>query len=249
MPGDAALRYVKLQWGRNFIVAETGLQDSGHSVYRGASMGPQLYRCGNNAQPIGASDVDPSFNGAATLSLRKPAPRWYRPSLLMVCFNGAATLSLRKLLPGVGVHRVVLLASMGPQLYRCGNCSRASACIASSCWLQWGRNFIVAETSTGRLEVVCEGWASMGPQLYRCGNLRRGGRTNFFIAMLQWGRNFIVAETAPGRRRASRRPAGFNGAATLSLRKLLPGVGVHRVVLLASMGPQLYRCGNLHRTA
>ena len=61
-------------------------------------------------------------------------------------------------------------ASMGPQLYRCGNmtlmCESAVYCF----WLQWGRNFIVAEICpVGRGEDLALR-ASMGPQLYRCGN-------------------------------------------------------------------------------
>ena len=57
---------------------------------------------------------------------------------------------------------------MGPQLYRCGNlsCDFSQPCIA---WLQWGRNFIVAEM------VGADG-------------------TAIDLTGLQWGRNFIVAE-------------------------------------------------------
>ena len=158
-----------LQWGRNFIVAEMcrhlpalvvcRLASMGPQLYRCgnlanqyvlvppvvASMGPQLYRCGNVDFPWKKSDIeltlqwgrnfivaeirpatlnavspDGSFNGAATLSLRKSC----QPvcSCTACCrFNGAATSSLRKcrlLVEEVG-HRVD--ASMGPQLYRCGN--------------------------------------------------------------------------------------------------------------------------------
>ena len=84
-----------LQWGRNFIVAEIILPDSiPHS------------------RPL-------RFNGAATLSLRKSIPRMPLPTKSS-CFNGAATLSLRK----YGTHGLpapLYQASMGPQLYRCGN--------------------------------------------------------------------------------------------------------------------------------
>ena len=60
--------------------------------------------------------------------------------------------------------------------------------------LQWGRNFAVAETAMGGFPKRLGFVASMGPQLCSCGN-----------------RAYI-----PGRRGASR---GFNGAATLQLRK------------------------------
>ena len=179
-----------LQWGRNFIVAETrpppgpspwGARFNGaatlslrklpspHNAVQGraasmgpqlyrcgnagrhgrllpgrpASMGPQLYRCGNNWKILPSACILLRFNGAATLSLRKPPGRrraWRRPA----GFNGAATLSLRK--------------QDGETNYE-----------APESKLQWGRNFIVAETG-------------------------RSARTGYL-------------------------PAGFNGAATLSLRK------------------------------
>ena len=83
-------------------------------------MGPQLYRCGNIPRALAPQGKGPTFNGAATLSLRKLAN------------------------PGM-FWGIVLI-------------------------LQWGRNFIVAETVElkDNLEAVTG---------------------------LQWGRNFIVAET------------------------------------------------------
>ena len=108
-----------------------------------ASMEPQLYRCGNGGCPPGRG------------------PPWDR-------FNGAATLSLRKFAVGVLVPGA-LHASMEPQLYRCGNliqtagvyvhipCFNGAATLSlrksyvaqdiayPHTWLQWSRNFIVAE--------------------------------------------------------------------------------------------------------
>ena len=107
---------------------------------------------------------------------------------------------------------------MGPQLYRCGNLfSRPETC-GSVLVLQWGRNFIVAETGIsfhdnrlwfmlqwGRNFIVAE-----------TTNSRAYGQTS---SVLQWGRNFIVAETSLLSCSISARYACFNGAATLSLRK------------------------------
>ena len=184
---------LKLQWGRNFIVAETWPLPCVVMYRTQASMGPQLYRCGNLAATLCCHVPNSSFNGAATLSLRKPHSRWqgqthmvgasmgpqlYRcgngsgshtQTPLLACFNGAATLSLRK--PADGDR------------CRCGLGG-----------LQWGRNFIVAETHVGLLSVRRTRIASMGPQLYRCGNISIGRTSG----------------TAGSR---------FNGAATLSLRK------------------------------
>ena len=267
----AAIR-IGLQWGRNFIVAET------------AQAPPPLARPGpgfNGAATLslrkrspvasGGATASQCFNGAATLSLRK---RWSGSPCIcrgLRGFNGAATLSLRKLFRDgylfildkelqwgrnfivAETGRILFgrvcgkcFASMGPQLYRCGNCSRKISCTVESASLQWGRNFIVAET---RL---------LSPR-------------NCLIPSLQWGRNFIVAETndiaAPNscsissfngaatlslrkprpRRRRSALSSSFNGAATLSLRKRVGLVYLLDQISLASMGPQLYRCGNLSR--
>ena len=61
-----------------------------------ASMGPQLYRCGNEPTLTRRSNGVKSFNGAATLSLRKCRADYRRR-------------------------------------------------VSGLSWLQWGRNFIVAE--------------------------------------------------------------------------------------------------------
>ena len=236
----------------------------GSELNQVASMGPQLYRCGNTANRdsvVGDSwaSMGPQLYRCGNIPHRHPGrpvrvasmgPQLYRCGNAMrgrgshasrCSFNGAATLSLRKFVIAVlPYHRDQ--ASMGPQLYRCGNLRI------------WGR-------------AIMGDHASMGPQLYRCGNfavissrlshrlgfngaatlslrkstgqrtLRRRNRCfngaatlslrkssslvvgiSSFI-LLQWGRNFIVAEI----RRASWRPCSalscFNGAATLSLRK------------------------------
>ena len=181
-----------LQWGRNFIVAEIKSTVAYLIAAYTASMGPQLYRCGNHNRTGTSSSTFGCFNGAATLSLRKfgqglAAPAGCRASMgpqLYRCgnwratsnaahstssFNGAATLSLRKCSCTVMDSVDPSPASMGPQLYRCGNWPLACPAITSCSRLQWGRNFIVAE-------IGC------------------GGQRTILDVMLQWGRNFIVAE-------------------------------------------------------
>ena len=137
--------------------------------------------------------------------------------------------------------------------------------------LQWGRNFIVAEiiNSLSLLTLSISGFngaatlslrkfklvdngkppvgPSMGPQLYRCGNMSTPA-VAAMLDSLQWGRNFIVAEIINSLSLLTLSISGFNGAATLSLRKFKlvdngkPPVG-------PSMGPQLYRCGNMSTPA
>ena len=155
-------------------------------------MGPQLYRCGNRLRRCLLASKWQCFNGAATLSLRKQPddPAGSPPDH---SFNGAATLSLRKL------HAEEEL----PIRFRV---------------LQWGRNFIVAETvyaaKYGRMEIKLQ-WG----RNFIVAETRMLNQFSAIIYMLQWGRNFIVAETRP-------RPARASGGS------------------VASMGPQLYRCGN-----
>ena len=111
----------KLQWGRNFIVAEIsggeliacGKSEAsmGPQLYRcgntiinnigaiktlGASMGPQLYRCGN--YQISCKSIWNTFSASM-------GPQLYR------CGNKEEKRLANKITP----------ASMGPQLYRCGN--------------------------------------------------------------------------------------------------------------------------------
>ena len=207
---------------------------------RPASMGPQLYRCGNKTTVV-------IYDCRSWASM---GPQLYR------CGNEAPK----------NMHADRAKASMGPQLYRCGNPRSSTASRPSICPLQWGRNFIVAETTEPKQRDNSQEDASMGPQLYRCGNAAgrnpdgraeggfNGAATlslrkpadrpavlaripglqwgrNFIVAEtavaskpmtpiwgLQWGRNFIVAETRP-RCRPSTSTCCFNGAATLSLRK------------------------------
>ena len=84
-----------LQWGRNFIVAEICHWHKQISVLSKASMGPQLYRCGNREPSVNqtlscTASMGPQLyrcgNADALAAALARAPR----------FNGAATLSLRK---------------------------------------------------------------------------------------------------------------------------------------------------------
>ena len=88
-----------LQWGRNFAVAETGLP-----------AGYPNTRCR-------------SFNGAATLQLRKRRPL-NAAAATLGSFNGAATLQLRKPAGDQPLLDYAPAASMGPQLCSCGNLRR-----------------------------------------------------------------------------------------------------------------------------
>ena len=116
---------------------------------RRASMGPQLYRCGNDAMQGKGSEPTVRFNGAATLSLRKLIDRVGAAPQEGNASMGPQLYRCGNLDPVLGLCDVVFVASMGPQLYRCGNKAQSAVEAADMTWLQWGRNFIVAETRPG----------------------------------------------------------------------------------------------------
>ena len=160
-----------LQWGRNFIVAETFVP------FFVVSFIVSLLQWGRNFIVAEIPDVGrvygsiKSFNGAATLSLRRLVAV-SKELVTLRSFNGAATLSLRRRDKRLAGDVQTGRASMGPQLYRCGDPIPETMSPVMPCLkLQWGRNFIVAETSSF------------------------GSDTELRVGQLQWGRNFIVAET------------------------------------------------------
>ena len=138
-------RILSLQWGRNFIVAETRQPHIRHGCRHTASMGPQLYRCGNaalirsSALCSSIASMGPQLYRCGNLKqyvyawravIASMGPQLYRCGNLatyrslpspVACFNGAATLSLRKRALGPGCLPEGAPASMGSQLYRCGN--------------------------------------------------------------------------------------------------------------------------------
>ena len=134
-------------------------------------------------------------------------------------FNGAATLSLRKL-PSV----IALNAPLST--------------------LQWGRNFIVAEICPVNCLSDLRVCASMGPQLYRCGNESTPCPPCPVRVMLQWGRNFIVAEISRSAISCAVVVNMLQWGRNFIVAEMVPYLSLYGFQSLASMGPQLYRCGN-----
>ena len=157
-----------------------------------ASMGPQLYRCGNLRKPYRKKGGAMASMGPQLYRCGNWRPRAPRGGASR-CFNGAATLSLRK----------YLTSTAGSLLVQ---------------WLQWGRNFIVAEMRLDPLEIVDIPHASMGPQLYRCGNGDDGDDVSSLGAASMGPQLYRC-----GNKRVSAKNDNHG---------------------CASMGPQLYRCGN-----
>ena len=88
----------------------------------------------------------------------------------MPCFNGAATLSLRKR----DWHGFIRNGEFV---------------------LQWGRNFIVAETSRDRRRATDGSLCFNGAATLSLRKRSSPQAELGVISWLQWGRNFIVAET------------------------------------------------------
>ena len=183
-------------------------------------MGPQLCSCGN--EMCKAVDVgrDTASMGPQLCSCGNVGGRG-RGGYAAQCFNGAATLQLRKLIAQHLLDNVVMLASMGPQLCSCGNeptCHKYVARPPAS----MGPQLCSCGNRRCMLGIRAVMHASMGPQLCSCGNLT------------------TIKVAAPLRLTCQ---AGFNGAATLQLRKHERTWKI-LVSRLASMGPQLCSCGN-----
>ena len=179
-------------------------------------MGPQLYRCGNMSIPL--------------------------TQVFLVMLQWGRNFIVAEMYWNDCLASGPWQASMGPQLYRCGNGTgrppttgarwrfngAATLSLRKSFtnkhtaidmqMLQWGRNFIVAEIS----------------QLYM---------TILLIVELQWGRNFIVAEMAYLLMPPMSRPP-LQWGRNFIVAEMLDKATVDMLQRVASMGPQLYRCGN-----
>ena len=206
-----------LQWGRNFIVAERRRQYKRLDNRHGASMGPQLYRCGKGVGiPISHAWLSMLQWGRNFIVAERrvppaarpclfPAsmgPQLYRcgkacstcsPPMYFSCFNGAATLSLRKDGNILNAIKRIQVLQWGRNFIVAEIPNHFNPC-GNAETLQWGRNFIVAEIQQKKIKEFVRTMASMGPQLYRCGNRIVNPMMYGILIELQWGRNFIVAE-------------------------------------------------------
>ena len=135
-------------------------------------MGPQLYRCGNSTLTRYSSGRIVLLQWGRNFIVAEMAPsstalhhsayqlQWGRNFIVAEITKDAR-------------HRISSYhASMGPQLYRCGNVHFAHTLYLIITLLQWGRNFIVAEIRSAAKDRLTDRLASMGPQLYRCGNAK-----------------------------------------------------------------------------
>ena len=186
------------------------------------------YRCFNVAATFALrklnihsenSRIVHSFNVAATFALRKCINSFFNApkcSLLQcgrnfcvaeIVFHPecARKLNIASMWPQLlrcgnlhppGRYLRIPAASMWPQLLRCGNLLVTEGCPDVRRVLQCGRNFCVAEMAKSEMGDTSDKTASMWPQLLRCGNPAAVTPPPPPATMLQCGRNFCVAEIA-----------------------------------------------------
>ena len=205
-------------------------------------MWPQLLRCGNCWQAH-----TPSMYFTLQCGRNFCVAEICLASLICMSilrrFNVAATFALRKSEMVRHWSVTLTVASMWPQLLRCGN-PYPLFFYRNKTRLQCGRNFCVAEIRFHRSGNGSPYQASMWPQLLRCGNmllledtrscdhrfnvaatfaLRKFTESNGsgkYAYALQCGRNFCVAEISFSDLIVGRTVC-FNVAATFALRKFL----------------------------
>ena len=206
-------------------------------------MGPRLFRRGNprsddgRPQPLAAS----------------MGPRLFRrgnvEKLLIIIGRADASMGPRlfrrgndRRRPAAGVHRPD--ASMGPRLFRRGNPDRARYRFVEDA-LQWGHAFSDVEIrialGTGSWKMRFNGATPFQTWKLdiRLNSLRLG-------YALQWGHAFSDVEIS-GRPSSSGYRAGFNGATPFQTWKCSWGMQNGTQPDSASMGPRLFRRGNMVR--
>ena len=214
------------------------------SLLRLASMGPQLYRCGNS---------EPQRDGKGGDELQ-----WGRNFIIAeIRTAGQACASACQLQWGrnfivaeiakaTECHHEGRSASMGSQLYRCGNRPHPTRLGWACTWLQWGRNFIVAEICSARPVSGFSSPSFNGAATLSLRKLHMMLDTYLDTHELQWGRNFIVAEIATPAD-SDRLLLVLQWGRNFIVAEIIHGTRHTDNATSASMGPQLYRCGNMKR--
>ena len=182
-----------------------------------ASMGPQLYRCGNSDTTDMEITAVTKLQWGRNFIVAETQYREYNNHYRNICFNGAATLSLRKLVVDIESHAESQQLQWGRN-FIVAETYHIFQYTPSSHPLQWGRNFIVAETTCTII-------------IYNT------------MCTLQWGRNFIVAETY-ATHPAAKHPTPLQWGRNFIVAETEPRPHLPLNLHYASMGPQLYRCGN-----
>ena len=176
-----------------------------------------------------------SFNGAATLGLRKAASgfckddawnwlQWSRN------FRVAESAECRR-------KHLAAYSLQWSRNFRVAERTVWTECLRVAKPLQWSRNFRVAERPA-RARKQVEADLLQWSRNFRVAESEEAVGTGGPLPALQWSRNFRVAESPQIPRGRCGTSARFNGAATLGLRKAIRGAG-RMLGYVASMEPQL----------
>ena len=158
-------------------------------------------------------------------------------------FNGAATRSLRSDHTEHRPGRALAYASMEPQLVRCGMTPDDAGIPIDNWEASMEPQLVRCGMTPDDAGIPIDNWgASMEPQLVRCGTLLCLSTVHLVPLCFNGGRNLFVAECAAVAGNVGRLAVASMGAATCSLRNGGQYV-LKRTELVASMGPQLVRCG------
>ena len=156
------------------------------------------------------------FNGAATFQLRIVAKIIWLKSWIF-SFNGAATFQLRIVWWMCVRWLGIVAASMEPQLFSCGLLIQRLKNKTIQYWLQWSRNFSVADCVKVEWQRMCRYFASMEPQLFSCGLLKRVFWPDFLALSFNGAATFQL-RIARLYKASPPLCCCFNGAATFQLR-------------------------------
>ncbi len=144
----------RLQWGQVFSDVEIKQVSCRLVADRRASMGPRLFRRGNSGLIAMSKSLALCFNGATSFQTWKFLTDNEFPKI-PIGFNGATSFQTWKFGIDAGGMIPYTNASMGPRLFRRGNCLLGQV-----------RNLLRS--------------ASMGPRLFRRGNRTWKGQRGLF---------------------------------------------------------------------
>ena len=136
-------------------------------------------------------------------------------------FNGAAAFRLRKLETLANHRYYARRASMGPQPFDCGNTSTAKISQRFSVLLQWGRSLSTAEIALLNYHACAAD------------------------AQLQWGRSLSTAEMPNNERFLPCQSSPLQWGRSLSTAEIGNVWVEAQKLVVASMGPQPFDCGNV----
>ena len=159
-------RIPKLQWSRNFSVADC--KSSTVRLYGLiiASMEPQLFSCGlpkaaNTSKLIDKASMEPQLFSCGLLVTTDKDQQFESASMEPQLFSCGLINNQWKMYS-------LVRASMEPQLFSCG-LPMSKAGVKASSMLQWSRNFSVADCCLQPSRHCPSKSASMEPQLFSCG--------------------------------------------------------------------------------